>query len=89
MKPIFSKVITLILCAAIAAVSFSGLPVMEADAAEPVVIVIDPGHGGENLGTDYLPIPEKTYTMTVASFPYAIVRINYIERSVFLTISII
>ena len=68
MKPIFSKVIRLILCAAIAAVSFSGLPVMEADAAEPVVIVIDPGHGGENLGTDYLPIPEKTYTMTVALY---------------------
>ena len=69
MKPIFSKVITLILCAAIAAVSFSGLPVMEADAAEPVVIVIDPGHGGENLGTDYLPVPEKTYSCPFYTSP--------------------
>lgn len=37
-------------------------------AAEPVVVVIDPGHGGENLGTDYLPIPEKFYTMQVALY---------------------
>ena len=37
-------------------------------AAKPVVVVIDPGHGGENLGTDYLPIPEKLYTMQVALY---------------------
>lgn len=37
-------------------------------AADPVVVVIDPGHGGENLGTDYLPIPEKFYTMQVALY---------------------
>lgn len=37
-------------------------------AANPVVVVIDPGHGGENLGTDYLPIPEKFYTMQVALY---------------------
>ena len=37
-------------------------------AAEPVVVVIDPGHGGENLGTDYLPIPEKVYAMQVALY---------------------
>ncbi len=35
-------------------------------AREPIVIVIDPGHGGENLGTTYLPIAEKYYNMTVA-----------------------
>lgn len=35
-------------------------------AKEPVVIVIDPGHGGENLGTTYLPIAEKYYNMKVA-----------------------
>ena len=29
---------------------------------------IDPGHGGSNLGTDYLPIPEKVYTMVVAQY---------------------
>lgn len=37
-------------------------------AAKPVRVVIDPGHGGENLGTDYLPIPEKYYTMQVALY---------------------
>lgn len=37
-------------------------------AAKPVIIVIDPGHGGNNLGTDYLPIAEKFYTMQVALY---------------------
>lgn len=37
-------------------------------AAKPFVVVIDPGHGGKNLGTDYLPIPEKDYTMQVALY---------------------
>lgn len=37
-------------------------------AKEQVVIVIDPGHGGENLGTTYLPIAEKYYNMTVALY---------------------
>lgn len=37
-------------------------------AKEPIVIVIDPGHGGENLGTTYLPIAEKYYNMTVALY---------------------
>ena len=37
-------------------------------AKEPIVIVIDPGHGGENLGTTYLPIAEKYYNMTVAMY---------------------
>lgn len=37
-------------------------------AAKPVVVVIDPGHGGNNLGTDYLPIAEKFYTMQVALY---------------------
>lgn len=57
-----------VLCAALMTMLFSALPVREAKAAEPVVIVIDPGHGGNNLGTDYLPIPEKVYTMTVATY---------------------
>lgn len=37
-------------------------------AREPVVVVIDPGHGGENLGTAYLPVPEKYYNMVVAQY---------------------
>lgn len=40
----------------------------EVQAAENVVVVIDPGHGGENLGTDYLPIAEKMYTLTIANY---------------------
>lgn len=37
-------------------------------AREPIVVVIDPGHGGENLGTSYLPISEKYYNMEVAMY---------------------
>ncbi len=39
---------------------------MEANANEPVVIVIDPGHGGENLGGDYGDYIEKEMNMVVA-----------------------
>lgn len=49
----------------------SGVPapdISRVNAAKPVVIVIDPGHGGSNLGTDYLPIPEKYYDMAVALY---------------------
>lgn len=35
-------------------------------AKEPVIIVIDPGHGGENLGAEYEEYTEKNMTMTVA-----------------------
>ena len=49
-------------------VPVSAVPVETVSAAEPVVVVIDPGHGGPNLGTDYLPIPEKVYTMAVAQY---------------------
>lgn len=36
-------------------------------AKEPVVIVIDPGHGGENLGAEYEEYVEKDMTMIVAN----------------------
>ena len=36
--------------------------------SERLVVVIDPGHGGDNLGTDYLPIPEKDYDFIVAMY---------------------
>lgn len=39
----------------------------EAWADEPVVVVIDPGHGGENLGAEYEDYVEKEMTMTVAN----------------------
>lgn len=35
-------------------------------AEEPVIIVIDPGHGGENLGAEYEQYTEKNMTMVVA-----------------------
>lgn len=38
----------------------------KAYAAEDIVVVIDPGHGGENRGTSYLPTDEKYYNMAVA-----------------------
>lgn len=66
MKKMFKKAVAYIICIAMAAVPLTALSVSKASAAEPIVIVIDPGHGGNNLGTDYLPIPEKVYTMTVA-----------------------
>lgn len=35
--------------------------------AEPVVVVIDPGHGGENLGAEYETYTEKDMTMITAN----------------------
>ncbi len=66
MRITFRKTIAALLCFAMVAIPLSALPAFRTSAAEPIVVVIDPGHGGSNLGTDYLPIPEKTYTMTVA-----------------------
>lgn len=40
----------------------------EVHAAEKVVVVIDAGHGGDNPGTEYLAIPEKFYTLTIANY---------------------
>lgn len=68
MRASFKKIAAYILCIAMTAVPLSALSAFRTSAAEPVVVVIDPGHGGSNLGTDYLPIPEKTYTMMVALY---------------------
>lgn len=40
---------------------------LEVQADEPVVVVIDPGHGGENLGGEYEEYTEKEMTMIVAN----------------------
>lgn len=63
------KILALVLSvtAVVGSIAFGGQG-STAYAADPVVVVIDPGHGGENLGTDYLPIPEKLYTMQVALY---------------------
>lgn len=68
MKKIIRQTISVILSIAVLTVPVSAVPVETVSAAEPVVVVIDPGHGGSNLGTDYLPIPEKVYTMAVAQY---------------------
>ncbi len=68
MKTLSQKIIVYILCIAMTALPFSVLPIFKVNAAESVVVVIDPGHGGNNLGTEYLPIPEKTYNMIVAQY---------------------
>lgn len=40
---------------------------LKADASEPVVIVLDPGHGGTNLGAEHEGYTEKEMTMIVAN----------------------
>ena len=42
------------------------IPNISVFADEPVVVVIDPGHGGENLGAEYDGYTEKKMTMVVA-----------------------
>ena len=49
-------------------VAFTIYPGNMVKAADPIIIVIDPGHGGANLGTNFLPTPEKDYTMMVALY---------------------
>ena len=62
------KITSVILSISITAMLLSSVHMPSVNASKPVVVVIDPGHGGSNLGTDYLPIPEKNYTMAVALY---------------------
>lgn len=55
--------ITLYLLAGIVFFFCLGMPV---HGEEPVIVVLDPGHGGENLGAEYGPYTEKYMTMIVA-----------------------
>ena len=61
-----------VIFSALIAVLFFPLFVEKADAAEtagpdrPVIIVLDPGHGGENLGAEYGQYTEKDMTLIVA-----------------------
>lgn len=68
MKRKLKRAITFILCMIMTVSCISIFDISEVKAEEPIVVVIDPGHGGSNLGTDYLPIPEKHYTMVVALY---------------------
>lgn len=64
------KTIAFMLSIALLITTVMFLPVQSetVSAANPVVVVIDAGHGGENLGTNCLPIAEKFYTMQVALY---------------------
>ena len=55
------------LLAIVLLISICGKTVLEVQADEPVVVVIDPGHGGENLGGEYEEYIEKEMTMIVAN----------------------
>ncbi len=58
-------------CILILVIVFSMFPMDAlADNDEDIVVVIDPGHGGENLGADYGGYTEKEVTMTVAKAMY-------------------
>lgn len=57
-------------CAFQIVTAFGSMSTVEAanKSDDPVVIVIDPGHGGENTGTQYLPIDERYYDMEIAKY---------------------
>lgn len=61
MKNIWKKISVLLVI--IAGFFFFSIP---SRGEEPLIIVIDPGHGGENLGAEYESYTEKEMTMTVA-----------------------
>ena len=61
MKNILKKITCFILAVILMISCFAIVDNTQAKAAKPIVIVIDPGHGGSNLGTNYLPIPENIY----------------------------
>lgn len=46
------------------------IPPVQTFAGEPVVVVIDPGHGGKNLGAEYEGYTEKEITLIVANAMY-------------------
>jgi len=46
------------------------IPPLQTFADEPVVVVIDPGHGGDNLGAEYEEYTEKEVTLIVANAMY-------------------
>lgn len=70
MRNLFRKMLNIILCVTVLVTLLpyfeANVTAAEANAAKPIIIVIDPGHGGSNNGTEYLPIAEKYYTMIVA-----------------------
>ena len=59
---LFFKMMLTVLCI----ISVNSICSLSAHADEPVVIVIDPGHGGENLGAEYDGYTEKEMTMPMA-----------------------
>ncbi|MDE7239451.1 MAG: N-acetylmuramoyl-L-alanine amidase, partial [Lachnospiraceae bacterium] len=64
MKRHFFQSVSIMLCA-ILCMSVLATPIC-ADAKEPVVVVLDPGHGGESEGAAYNGIFEKDINLSVA-----------------------
>lgn len=60
------KIIIRVMLACLVGLFFLCRKSIPAHGAEPVVIAIDPGHGGENLGAECNGYTEKNMTMTVA-----------------------
>lgn len=69
-KSIGRKAAALITTACLLASGFSITPVMKAEAKTPLVICIDPGHGGENEGAMYNGLREKDLTLQIANAMY-------------------
>ena len=71
-KVFFNKIMAVVLCAFVIAGSFRMPDVQAAKAvksskAQNVVVCIDPGHGGTNLGAQYNGLTEKDLTLQIAN----------------------
>ena len=69
-KSLSCVVFLIMVCAAVLLIPNALTPVTQVRADEPCVIVIDPGHGGENLGADHNGYIEKDINMVVAQAMY-------------------
>ena len=58
------------ICFAVALLPLSATDMGIVKADKPVIVVIDPGHGGENLGADYNGYIENDMNMVVATAMY-------------------
>lgn len=61
------KFIFMLLFTVLLVIGMGNMYALSVQATEPIVIVIDPGHGGENLGAEYDGYTEKEMTMPMAN----------------------
>ena len=67
----YLKVLSAVCAVSILIASLSFAPAVHADAAAPVTICIDAGHGGTNMGAQYNGRNEKDMTVVVANAMYS------------------